>query len=147
MQRVWHVTTPSGTSHVHLHLHLHPHPHTYTYTYTPTPTHLHLHTYTYTPIPTPTPTTTPTPTPTPTPTTTTTTTTTTILPIASLRFLSRKMTHLIERIIPHLGGGFELHHFVVPIPRNPAQLGQDTSLTWRPGSGGYSADDCYFWQI
>ena len=41
-------------------------------------------------------------------------------------------------------GGFELHHFVVPIPRNPALLGQDTSFTWRPGTGGYSKDGCYF---
>ena len=38
------------------------------------------------------------------------------------------MTHLNERIIPHLGGGVEIHQFVVPIPRNPALLRQDTSL-------------------
>ena len=65
-------------------------------------------------------------------------TTTTILPIASLRFLSRKMTHLSDWIIPHLGGRVEIHHFVVPIPRNPALLGQETSFTWRPGTGRYT---------
>ena len=38
------------------------------------------------------------------------------------------MTHLSDWIIPHLGGGIEIHHFVVPNPRNPALLGQETSL-------------------
>ena len=38
------------------------------------------------------------------------------------------MTHLSDWIIPHLGGGIEIHHFVIPIPRNPALLGQETSL-------------------
>ena len=63
---------------------------------------------------------------------------TTILPIASLRFLSRKMTHLSDWIIHHLGGRFEINPFVVPIPRNPALLGQETSFTWRPGTGRYT---------
>ena len=71
-------------------------------------------------------------------TTTTTTTTTTTLPIASPRFLSRKMNHLSERIIPHLEGRVEIHHFVVPIHRNPTLLCQETSFTWRPGAGRYS---------
>jgi len=38
------------------------------------------------------------------------------------------MTHLSVWIIPHSGGGIEIHHFVIPIPRNPALLGQETSL-------------------
>ena len=38
------------------------------------------------------------------------------------------MTHLSDWIIPHLGGGVEIHHFVVPNPRNPALLGQETPL-------------------
>ena len=48
------------------------------------------------------------------------------------------MNHLSDWIIPHLGGRFEINHFVVPIPRNPALLGQETSFTWRPGTGRYT---------
>ena len=61
-------------------------------------------------------------------TTTTTTTTTTILPIASLRFISRKMTHLSERIIPHLGGLGRDPSLCCSHSPQPALLGQETSL-------------------
>ena len=47
------------------------------------------------------------------------------------------MNHLSDWIIPHLGR-FEINHFVVPIPRNPTLLGQETSFTWRPGTGRYT---------
>ena len=30
------------------------------------------------------------------------------------------------------GGGIEIHHFVIPIPSNPALLGQETSLHGAP---------------
>ena len=48
------------------------------------------------------------------------------------------MNHLSDWIIPHLRGRFEINHSVVPIPRNPSLLGQETSFTWRPGTGGYT---------
>ena len=38
------------------------------------------------------------------------------------------MTHLSDWIIPHLNDGVEIHHFVVPNPRNPTLLGQETPL-------------------
>ena len=60
--------------------------------------------------------------------TTTTTTTTTILPIASLRFISRKMTHLNERIIPHLGGLGRDPSLCCSHSPQPALLSQETSL-------------------
>ena len=46
-------------------------------------------------------------------------------PLRHRVFFPAKMNHLNERIIPHLGGRVEIHHFVVPIPRNPALLGQE----------------------
>ena len=69
-----------------------------------------------------------------------------VYPLRHCVFFFRKKTHHGERIIPHLWGGVGIHHFVVPIPRNPTLLGQDTSLTWRPGTGRYTQAYCTFWQ-
>ena len=42
-----------------------------------------------------------------------------------------------------LGGGVELLQFVIPIPRNPALLGQETTYTWRTADGGYSKQSAH----
>ena len=65
-------------------------------------------------------------------TTTTTITITTIVPIASLRFLPRRMTHLSERIIPHLGGLGRDPSLCCSHSPQPALLGQETSLHGAP---------------
>ena len=58
------------------------------------------------------------------------------------------MTHHGEGLYPILGGGFELQlSFLCSHSPQPAQLGQETTYTWRAGNRGYSKAGSSFWQV